>query len=239
MKNKSYSRTISGWPLGPYGPINPGDNVLQISLIDRESFRQILTDAETSQLPAIIHGSYQSGKTSLLFAMSQDLARRGYEVFFVDLEQVAPHYGFTRERFYIEISLQIFNERMGEAQCRSHLAHRKRNAFVLIDEMQCMAVNSDVERTARGFCRFLDTNRVPWIAAGTSELRELAWKKQDYRPLDPGGKGLGSPFNRAQFVLMPRLTFNEVATLFGDYEKARKIKVPETIKRDAAIHLRS
>ena len=124
--------------------------------------------------------------------MSQDLARRGYEVFFVDLEQVAPHYGFTRERFYIEISLQIFNERMGEAQCRSHL-QPERNAFVLIDEMQCMVVNSDVERTARGFCRFLDTNRVPWIAAGTSELRELAWKKQDYRPLDPGSKGLVFP----------------------------------------------
>ena len=131
----------------------------------------------------------------------------------------------------MEISLQIFNKRMGEEQCKPHLEYRKKNAFVLIDEMQCMAANADVERIVRGFCRFLDTSRVPWIAVGTSELRELAWKKQDYMPLDTGSKGLGFPFNRAQFVLMPRLTFNEVATLFEDYEKARKTKMPETIKR--------
>jgi hypothetical protein len=39
---------------------------------------------------------------------------------------------------------------------------------------------------------------------------------------------------------MLRLTFNEVATLFNDYEKARETKIPDVIKqgieREAAGH---
>ena len=47
-----------------------------------------------------------------------------------------------------------------------------------------MDANNEVERTIRDFCKFLDTNGVPWIAAGISELRELAWRKQDSKPLN-------------------------------------------------------
>ena len=149
-------------------------------------------------MPAIIHGPYQCGKTSLLFAMSEDLAGRGYEVFFVDFEEAIQSEGFTRDIFYKEISLQVFKKRMGEEQFRSHLEYRsgvKKKPFILIDEMQCMDASNEVERTVRGFCKFLDTNGVPWIAAGTSELRELAWRKQNSKPLDTEPGALGSRFN--------------------------------------------
>ena len=62
----------------------------------------------------------------------------------------------------------------------------------------------------------------------------------DFKPLDVSPQGLGSPFNRAQFVLMPRLNYNETAMLFKDYEDARKLTIPDTIKdaikREAAGH---
>ena len=74
----------------PYGPINPGDNVLQISLIDRESFRQILTDADTSQLPAIIHGSYQSGKPAYYSPCRKTLPGADMKSFLLILNKL-PH----------------------------------------------------------------------------------------------------------------------------------------------------
>lgn len=122
---------------------------------------------------------------------------------------------------------------MGEDQFRSRFenAYGSKTAFFLIDEMQRTIVSSAVEQAVRGLFKFLDKNGVPWIGVGTSELRELAWKKRDDKPLHTDAKGLGSPFNRAQFALMPRLDYDEAATLFKKYEEARGFQIPEVVKR--------
>lgn len=76
---------------------------------------------------------------------------------------------------------------MGEGQFRAHIEDTygsKKTAFFLIDEMQCAMESSHVAWAVRGLCRFLDKNSIPWIGVGTSELRELVWKKTAFKPLD-------------------------------------------------------
>jgi hypothetical protein len=120
----------------------------------------------------------------------------------VDLEKNAIHLeeDFTAERFYQEISVQVLNKRMGEGQFQAHIEDTygsKKTAFFLIDEMQCAIESSHVEWAVRRLCRFLDKNGIPRIGVGTSELRELVWKKTGFKLLDVGPQRLGSPFNRA------------------------------------------
>lgn len=49
-------------------------------------------------MPAILHGPYQCGKTSLLYAMLEDLSSRGYDVFFVDLDDAIQPEEFSMEK---------------------------------------------------------------------------------------------------------------------------------------------
>jgi AAA domain len=216
----------------PYGPLRPGDWALQIPPIYRNDFLDILTMAENARLPAILHGPYQCGKTSLLYAFSEHLVSRGYNVFFLDLDDAIQLEGFCKEKFYQEVSLQVFRERMDEGQFRSHFEHAcgsKKNPFFLVDEMQQILASNTVERAVRRFLKFLDRNGVPWIGVGASELRGLAWKNM---PLDGAGhRGLGAPFNRAQFNLMPGFNYKETAILFKKYEEARAVQIPDIIKR--------
>ena len=149
----------------PYDPIRPRDPVLQIPPLNRNGFSSILETAETTQMPTIFHGPYQSGKTSLLYSMSDDLSSRGYHVCFVDLDDAIQLENFTVEGFYQELSVQVLRIRMGEGEFRAHIEDTyasKKTAFFLIDEMQCAIQSSNVERAVRGFCRFLDKNGIPW-----------------------------------------------------------------------------
>jgi hypothetical protein len=100
-------KELSFLQIRPYGPIRPRDPVLQIPPLNRNGFSSILETAETTQMPTIFHGPYQSGKTSLLYSMSDDLSSRGYHVFFVDLDDAIQLENFTVEGFYQELSVQV------------------------------------------------------------------------------------------------------------------------------------
>ncbi|KAL1984423.1 hypothetical protein VTN96DRAFT_9117 [Rasamsonia emersonii] len=195
----------------PYGPIRPGDFVLQVPPINRNYFPDILQKALRIQMPAIIHGPYQSGKTSLLYAMKQYLKAKRYTVLWVNLDYAIGKLSeFTEERFYEKVSFRMFKRRMDEGQFVSHLERKyggKKTTFCLIDEMQWMIRNNAAERTVRKFCRCLDENGIPYKGVGTSQLRKLAWKHQDFNPLETEADNLGSPFNRVRFELMPRLDY--------------------------------
>ena len=166
----------------------------------------------------VVHGPYQSGKTSLLMALHAELERKPDEaaVVYFDISDLRIASDTQDEvavmdalsRFW---SFRVFGEKLSWEDLMAKLQKLPRSPrhYVLVDEFQSVFSISILSSAARKFFRDLSSETaVSHVAVGIFKVKEL--------PLDDGT--MEPPFNKAVFAGMPPFDLREMGRLFDLYK---------------------
>ncbi|CAG8634647.1 4346_t:CDS:2, partial [Paraglomus occultum] len=192
------------------GPLSLESPVLMLPITEQEIFSEVYTGILGGK-SFVIHGLYQSGKTSflLLWALEETLKKKKEPnstttVVYLDMSDISKNCNQmdAEEAFSHFMSFSIFGQTLSWSELVGQLQHLSPNSrlYLLADEFQFVFHASDLLQVACDFFRNLSSKKaVSYVSVGTFKLMEL----QD----DDGN--LDSPFNKAAFCEMPFFTHAE------------------------------
>ncbi|KAG0008886.1 hypothetical protein BGZ82_004368, partial [Podila clonocystis] len=167
----------------------------------------------------VIHGPYQSGKTSFLMALQVELEKKPDEaaVVYFDISDLGIPSDTEDEVAILNVlsrfwSFRVFRQRLSWDDLTAKLQELSPSPrhYVLVDEFQSVFSSSILLKAAKKFFRNLSSKTaVSYVAVGTFKLKELL--------LDDGT--MESPFNKAVFVGMPPFDLREMGKLFDLYKE--------------------
>ncbi|KAL1914221.1 uncharacterized protein VTP21DRAFT_9644 [Calcarisporiella thermophila] len=202
---------MAGFSIPTIGPVVPNVGWLMLPFSERNWFNSLLGDFRRASF--VIHGPYQSGKTSLLMAIQDIFEKNHINYRFFDMP---PIHGYTRlygpqRGFYYFISQRIFSEPLEEGELHSRLNSVKGNFYILMDEFQSIFQDNELLEVAKVFFRSLSQFRnIFYLAVGTFKIVDLR---------RPGTNELDSPFNKAHFRQIPFFTTEDMGKLFRLYKE--------------------
>ncbi|KAL1914189.1 uncharacterized protein VTP21DRAFT_9688 [Calcarisporiella thermophila] len=194
------------------GPVLPNQGLLMLPIYERKSFGGLIKDIRQGA-SYIIHGPYQSGKTSVLLALKEELMRRRIDFAVIDMTSVFNYrqeFGL-RKGFYNLLSYRIFHEYLQFPELHYRLGLMEGVFYILIDEFQCIFQDNILLEEAKRFFKEITMHgNIFYIAAGTFKLVDL---------MLPGENYLESPFNKAHFLRIPFFTTEDMGKLFQWYKE--------------------
>ncbi|KAF9162373.1 hypothetical protein BGX20_001743 [Mortierella sp. AD010] len=167
----------------------------------------------------VIHGPYQSGKTSFLMALRNELEKKPNEAaaVYTDMSRLyIPH--DTQDEFAImdalsqSLSYRIFRQELSWNDLTVMLQelHPSLRYYFLVDEFQSVFRSSILSRVVKRFFRNLSSmNAVSCVIMGTFKRMEPLL---DDEPIE-------SLFNMANFAKMPPFDLREMGRLFDLYKE--------------------
>jgi hypothetical protein len=189
-----------------------------LPVTERELFKEIYRPIQSGSC-FVIHGPYQSGKTSFLWGLRDKLKENGKAVVeLVDMSDITPPLRFidnetiVREAFARSLSFRILGRRLSWDLLTSALLKLpdEPHYYILVDEFQSVFASPNVLKVAKDFFKTLPKPSVSYIAVGTFRLTDLT---QD------DGNTIDSPFNKAGFYRLPPFDFKEMGELFKLYKR--------------------
>lgn len=193
------------------GPIYPNENILSVPIYKRRIFQDVRKDFINGHRSFIIHGPFQSGKTSFLLHLKESLKKEHLNYAFFDMITVTNQIrkvGDIREGFFKTMSYYIFQEYLSEENTYARIEQEDNYFYILIDEFQVIFTNDSLLSVARDFFRAISSFKLPYVVVGTFLLVDLLRSDGD----------LGSPFNKVTFKQMPAFDNLEMSELFLSYE---------------------
>ncbi|KAF9208402.1 hypothetical protein BGZ49_008890 [Haplosporangium sp. Z 27] len=169
----------------------------------------------------IVHGPYQSGKSSLLLAIRKHLELDNDRIIFKFDMTITAKSLMSQELCYTAIldklsmffSFQIFGKEMdwNKFQAKlNQLPSSHSRIYILIDEFQAVFGSSVFLDVAKDLFKVITNSMsVSYLGVGTFQLMEL---------LNDDGRVENSPFNKATFIRMPPFDLKEMGTLFTRYK---------------------
>jgi len=168
----------------------------------------------------VIHGPYQSGKTSFLWALHSELQKKNPEtVKYFDISDVVPRIRATQDKIKIVeelsefLSVRIFGEALSWNLLTAKLQDLPGTPryYLLVDEFQSIFDSENLLEVAKNFFRNLASKPgVSYVGVGTFRLKEL---------FDADETTMESPFNKAIFASMPPFSLEEMNRLFELYQE--------------------
>lgn len=158
----------------------------------------------------VIHGSYQSGKSSFLMALQEELQKQPEEavvtLFNISYMKIPNDAAQDEDKilgvFSRFFSARLFHEKLSWEDLTIKLEGLPPSPrhYVLVDEFQSIFNDPVLLRVAKNFFRNLSNRAVSYVCVGTFRLTELI--------LDDGK--MDSPFNKAVFARMPPFDVKEM-----------------------------
>ena len=201
--------------IGPLSPGCPG-TMLMYPMRKRMIFQDVFSDI-VSRSSTIIHGPYQSGKTTLIWALNHALNNspskdRRIEGVLIDMSTVKgsiTQYGPV-DGFYNHISQIVFNASLGRTGFMGRIRSSQLNYCLLFDEFQWIFETKELLSVAQEFLRFIAaTDGMCYVAVGTYQLTHLMDRTEN----------LVSPFNKARFRQMEFFSVKEMSQIFYLYKE--------------------
>ncbi|GJJ78301.1 hypothetical protein EMPS_10660 [Entomortierella parvispora] len=200
------------------GPVQWSSPSLMLPFTERILFEEVLQGICCGN-SFVVHGPYQSGKTSLLMAIQAELERNPNEaaVVYFDMSDLGLPSDAQDEVAVLDAlsrfwSFRVFHQKLSWEDLTAKLQElppRPRH-YVLVDEFQSIFRSSILLNAAKFFFRNLSNKRaVSYVAVGTFKLKELL--------LDDGK--MEPPFNKAVFAGMPPFDLREMGILFDLYKE--------------------
>ncbi|CAI2189434.1 110_t:CDS:2, partial [Funneliformis geosporum] len=150
------------------GPIHPQSTTFMLPFLERDIFEDVLNGFYYGRKSFVIHGPYQSGKTTFLLALEAALR----EKFDTDIKQFdmtgatgdisinGPQVGFTNFLSYL-----IFQEYLDSSALYTKLQYWQRRLILLIDEFQFIFRSQDLLYITKAFFNALSFNsRISYVA---------------------------------------------------------------------------
>jgi ATPase domain predominantly from Archaea len=225
------------------GPLDIDDRALKYPPTQREPFSDVF-DAVRDRKPAVIHGPYHSGKTTLLRALEKKLRNADIKTVFLTMRRVVePNVTDTEnevDRFYEYFSHGVFGASIPSKDFKNKLEFEYTDAennrdqrpdciCLLIDDFQGLLYTKRLEQEATSFFEFLSETRIPWVGVGTFLLKSLDWKSILNRDGQPSLVRLPG-FNKASFHHLPPLSEEEMGKILRRYERDFSRRISEDLK---------
>ncbi|GJJ70719.1 hypothetical protein EMPS_03069 [Entomortierella parvispora] len=199
------------------GPVQWSGPSLMLPFTERSLFEEVRRGI-CSGNSFVVHGPYQSGKTSFLMAMQAELEKNPVEaaVVYFDISDLGLPSDTQDEVAVLDMlsrfwSLRVFRQKLSWEDLTAKLQELPPSPrhYVLVDEFQSVFRSSILLNAAKKFFRNLSSKTaVSYVAVGTFKLMEL---------LLADGK-MESPFNKAVFAGMPPFDLREMGRLFDLYK---------------------
>ena len=124
----------------------------------------------------IVHGPYQSGKTTFLLALEKELKNIGIEVIYFEMtgakgsiSKYGSKDGFTR--FILNF---IFGVTLTEEELYRRIMNMEERLILLTDELQYIFTYDDLLNAAVTFFKNISSrSNISYVAVGTSKLTDL------------------------------------------------------------------
>ncbi|CAB4389128.1 unnamed protein product [Rhizophagus irregularis] len=190
------------------GPLHPLAGSLMLS---RDFFQEVESSFLNGQ-SFVIHGPYQSGKSTFLFHLRTSFIGKSLDFAHLSMPSVQGSIlTNVRAGFYNYMSLILFKETLDEAKTFARIYELNVPLYILIDEFQYIFTNPKLCDVAKHFFREIsNAMNIRYVAVGTFKLVDL--KKSD------SDEELISPFNKALFKQMPMFSIQEMGQLFDQYQ---------------------
>ncbi|GBB99633.1 hypothetical protein RclHR1_03590008 [Rhizophagus clarus] len=202
-------RQIESYMISTTGPIYLNEKLLSVPVPGRKIFRDVKNDFVEGYRSFIIHGPYQSGKTSFLLHLKESLRKERLNYVFLDMATVTSQMKKVediRQGFFNIMSFYMFQEYLSEDDTYKRIEQELDYLYILIDEFQLIFTNDILLSVSKDFFRSISTYKLPYVAVGTFLLFDLLTCD------------LGSPFNKATFKQMPAFDNLEMSKLFFSYK---------------------
>ncbi|GES92044.1 hypothetical protein GLOIN_2v1735228 [Rhizophagus clarus] len=188
------------------GPLHPHHGSL---MLYRNFFHEVESEFLNGQ-SYVIHGPYQSGKSTFLFYLRIKLMGESSNYAHFSMPQVQGDIlKNKRQGFFNFISNALLKKRLSETETFGEINNLSKPLFILIDEFQFIFTDRELLNVAKHFFREIsNAMNIHYIAVGTFRLMDL---------LKDDGE-LISPFNKASFYQMPLFTTQEMGELFDLYK---------------------
>ena len=180
----------------------------------------------------VLHGPYQCGKTTFLWALLDKLdADPDISCVIFDMSMVkgwVSTYG-EKDGFYKFISFRTFHVALDEGGLIQRLdqqRQRRQRLCFLVDELEYIFDSDTLLSVAKNFFRSLSSyQNISYVAVGTYCIVDL---------MTPDGSKFVSPFNKASFRQMPFFLFKEMGEIFQLYQRHLN---PEGISLDIQANI--
>ncbi|CAI2201995.1 3439_t:CDS:1, partial [Funneliformis geosporum] len=143
------------------GPIHPQSTTFMLPFLERDIFEDVFNGLYYERKSFVIHGPYQSGKTTFLLALEAAL-REKFDTDIIqfdmtgatgDISTNGPQVGFTNFLSYF-----IFQEYLDSSALYTKLQYWQRRLILLIDEFQFIFRSQDLLYFAKAFFNALSFN---------------------------------------------------------------------------------
>ncbi len=190
------------------GPLHSHQGVLMFPVRERNIFQEV-ESAFLSGRSFIIHGPYQSGKSTFLLELKETLKcqRLNYVYFSMPSIKGAILKG-GRDGFFSYLSYLLFEETLDETATFGRVFGLGNPLYLIIDEFQYIFTDPNLCDVTKLFFREISGTEVHYVAVGTFTLVDLM--KDD--------ENLISAFNKASFKKMPLFSTEEMDKLFDLYQ---------------------
>ncbi|KAF9368854.1 hypothetical protein CPB97_004197, partial [Podila verticillata] len=218
------------------GPVQWSGSSLMLPISDRDLFKEV-RQGICAGGSFVIHGPYQSGKTSFLVGLQAELEKvpeKAVVRYFDMSEMSKPEYvtrakGGILEEFSHFVSFRIFRQELSSNELAGKLQDLPPvpRLYILVDEFQAVFRSTELLDVAKNFFRGLSNKMsVSYVCVGTFKLTELL---NDDETME-------SPFNKAAFVRMPPFEIKEMGRLFDMYkEHCHPAGISQQIQRNVML----
>ncbi|CAB4432247.1 unnamed protein product [Rhizophagus irregularis] len=191
------------------GPLHPHQGLLMLPIHERDIFKVVKSGFLRGK-SFIIHGPYQSGKSTFLLELRETLrCKRKLDYVHFSMPSIQ---GATlankREGFFRFMSYILFKETLNETATFRRIFDLDKPLYLLIDEFQYIFTNSELCDVAKYFFREISNAEVYYVAVGTFILVDLMKNDGEFI----------APFNKAKFEKMPLFSIKEMDKLFESYQ---------------------
>ncbi|CAG8658754.1 8869_t:CDS:1 [Paraglomus brasilianum] len=203
-----------------------------LPFLERDIFTQVIDGLCNEWISFIIHGPYQSGKTTFLLALERALKDFNIEPIYFEMmgakgsiKKFGYADGFTRF-----ISNLIFGEILSQEELYKQIMETEKRLILLVDELQYIFTYDDLLSVGKTFFRNITSrSNISYVAAGTFKLTDLMDNTMYSLPRE--NERFESPFNRAKFCRIPFFNVQEMGKIFDLYnDKVDPYPVPLDIK---------
>ncbi|CAG8517091.1 1884_t:CDS:2 [Paraglomus occultum] len=200
------------------GPIRPGASTLVLPFLERNIFTQVIDGLCDEWKSFIIHGPYQSGKTTFLLALERVLKNSNIEPIYFEMTGAKGSinkYGYA-DGFTRFISNIIFEKTLAEEELYSQIMKMEKRLILLADELQYIFTSGGLLSVVKTFFKNITSrSNISYVAAGTFKLIDLMDNTTYGPPME--NECLESPFNRAKFCRIPFFNVQEMDKIFNLY----------------------
>ncbi|KAF9435262.1 hypothetical protein BGZ76_006599, partial [Entomortierella beljakovae] len=202
------------------GPVSE-DDMFILPFNEREIFNKVV-DGMHGRRSFIVHGPYQSGKSSFLKAVQARLVKLSDKPIIVNFDMIPKvkslksqglDYTAALDKLSEFLSFLIFQDEMKWDKLENKLNQLPPfypRIYIFIDEFQSIFDSDVIADASKDFFRTIsNSTNISYLGVGTFKLMEL---------LNDEGQVNNSPFNKAIFYQMPFFTNNEMCTLFTKYK---------------------